>query len=62
MYSNKDESQIHCAKPKELDLMGYTPYDSICMTFLQRQNHWGRKEISACQGLGERFDYKETGG
>lgn len=47
---------------KESQAHVYTLRDSIYMAFRKRQNYLDRKQMSACQGLGEELNTKEHKG
>ena len=47
---------------KESQAHEYTLHDSIYMAFWKRQNYVDRKQMSACQGLGEELNTKEHKG
>lgn len=48
-----DESQRHWAELKKSVSKGYTRYDSIYMTFSERQKYSDDELIGGCQGLGQ---------
>lgn len=56
-----DESQRHFAELKKSVSKGYSLYDSIYMTFSERQKHSDEELICGCQDLGQvEGDYSRT--